>query len=117
MVQQMMRNDPNISPMLRQYMESMSSNPAMLQQMTQRMQDPAVQAQMRQAMAANGGAGGMPGMNMPGMNIPGAANSTAGSTTNNNNNSAAAPPPQNDQGQTEDDMIAEAIRRSLEGNN
>ena len=57
MIQQMMQNDPNISPMMRQQMEAMSNNPAMLQQMTQRMQDPTVQAQLRQAMAANSGGG------------------------------------------------------------
>jgi len=115
MVQQMMRNDPNVSPMLRQYMETMANNPAMLQQVTQRMQDPAVRAQMQQAMQNGGMPGGMGGMG-GGMGMPPAANANAGSTTN-----ASAPPqpprqPQNDQGQTEEEMIAEAVRRSLEDN-
>mmetsp|Transcript_11635 Transcript_11635/g.29434 ORF Transcript_11635/g.29434 Transcript_11635/m.29434 type:complete len:419 (-) Transcript_11635:48-1304(-) len=111
MVQQMMRNDPNVSPMMRQYMETMANNPAMLQQMTQRLQDPTVRAQMQQAMQQ----GGMPGMGMgemPGMGgMPGAGTSLAPSSR-----PAPPPPPQNDQGQTEEEMIAEAIRRSLEDN-
>jgi len=120
MVQQMMRNDPNVSPMLRQYMETMANNPAMLQQVAQRMQDPAVRAQMQQAMQNGGMPGGMGGMGGGGgMGMPPAANANAGSTTN-----ASAPPqqqqpprqPQNDQGQTEEEMIAEAVRRSLEDN-
>ncbi|OEU12743.1 hypothetical protein FRACYDRAFT_243999 [Fragilariopsis cylindrus CCMP1102] len=119
MIQQMMQNDPNISPMMRQQMEAMSNNPAMLQQMTQRMQDPTVQAQLRQAMAANGGGGGANGGGGP------MGGGMGGMMPNSNNDAgAAAPPaqqqqqqlqpPRNDTNQTEDDMIAEAIRRSLE---
>lgn len=115
MVQQLMRNDPNVSPMMRQYMETMANNPAVQQQMsqrmTQRMQDPAIQARLRAAMQS----GDIPGMG----GMAGMAPSTGGSGTN----AAAAatpqqppPPPQNDQGQTEDEMMAEAIRRSLEDN-
>jgi len=112
MVQQMMRNNPDISPSMRQDMATLSNNPAMLQQMTQRMQDPAVQAQMRQAMSAagNGGGGGGGGGGMGNMMMP------------NSNATGAAPVQQqqqqrgNDSNQTEDEMIAEAIRRSLEDN-
>eukprot|EP00531_Pseudo-nitzschia_arenysensis_P010149 CAMPEP_0116127908 /NCGR_PEP_ID=MMETSP0329-20121206/7082_1 /TAXON_ID=697910 /ORGANISM="Pseudo-nitzschia arenysensis, Strain B593" /LENGTH=419 /DNA_ID=CAMNT_0003622021 /DNA_START=124 /DNA_END=1383 /DNA_ORIENTATION=+ len=109
MVQQMMQNDPNVSPMLRQYMETMANNPAMLQQMAQRMQDPAVRAQLQRAMQQGGipGMGGMPGMG----SMPGTGNAPASSSR-----PAPPPPPQNDQGQTEEEMIAEAIRRSLEDN-
>lgn len=104
MVQEMMRNDPNVSPMMRQYMETMSNNPAMLQQLSQRMQDPAVRAQLQRAMQQ----GGMPGMGgMP----SGASQQPASSQQQ-----ARPPPPQNDHGQTEEEMIAEAIRRSLQDN-
>jgi len=114
MVQQMMRNNPDISPSMRQDMETLSNNPAALQQITQRMQDPAVQAQMRQAMSAagNGNAGGGMGGGMGGM----------GNMMMPNNNATGAAPVQqqrqrgNDSNQTEDEMIAEAIRRSLEDN-
>jgi len=110
MVQQMMRNNPDISPSMRQDMATLSNNPAMLQQMTQRMQDPAVQAQMRQAMSAAGNSGGGGGM---------------GNTMMPNSNATGVAPVQqqqqqqqrgNDSNQTEDEMIAEAIRRSLEDN-
>jgi len=110
MIQQMMRNDPNASPMMRQYMETMANNPAMLQQMTQRMQDPAVRAQLQRAMQS----GTMPGMGGMG-GMPGAGAGTA-PTANAENATAPPPQPQNDQGQTEAEMIAEAIRRSLEDN-
>lgn len=102
MVQEMMRNNPNVSPMMRQHLDTMANNPAMLQQMTQQMQNPAVRARLQQAMQQ----GGMPGMGgMPGTNPTPRAQA-----------SAPPPQPQNDEGQTEEEMIAEAIRRSLEDN-
>lgn len=98
-----MRNDPNVSPMLRQYMETMANNPAMLQQVAQQMQDPTVRAQIQRDMQQ----GGMPEMgSMPG----------TGTTPASSSRPAPPPPPRNDQGQTEEEMIAEAIRRSLEDN-
>ena len=113
MLQNMIRNDPNISPMVRQQMETMANNPAMLQQMMQRMQDPAVRAQFQRAMQSGGGMGMPSGAGMPSMGMPPTA-------SNNNNTSnptvAPNPPPRDDQGQTEEEMIAEAIRRSLEDN-
>lgn len=98
MMQQMLRNDPNITPMMRQHMERLSANPAMMQQMASQMQNPTVQAQLRQAMTQNGT-----------------------TTTGAEGNEGAAQQQQqggggdgNDQSQTEDEMIAEAIRRSLQ---
>ena len=98
MMQQMLRNDPNITPIMRQQMERMSANPAMMQQMASQMQNPTVQAQLRQAMTQNGT-----------------------TTTGAEGNEGAAQQQQqggggdgNDQSQTEDEMIAEAIRRSLQ---
>lgn len=105
MVQEMMRNDPNVSPMMRQYMETMANNPAMLQQLSQRMQDPAVRAQLQRAMQQQGGMPGMGGM-------PSGASQQPASSQQ----PARPPPPQNDHGQTEEEMIAEAIRRSLQDN-
>lgn len=113
MVQQMIQNDPNVSPMLRNSMQQLASNPAMLNQLSQMMSDPAMRSRMQSMMAAGGG--GMPGMGgmgmggMPGMAPPAPSNPI---NNNNNNNSNGG----NDQDQTEEEMIAEAIRRSLEEN-
>ena len=104
-----MQNDPNMTPMMRQYMETMANNPEMLRQVTQRMQDPAVRAQMEQAMRMGGGMPGMGGM-------PRAPQAPASSSSSSSQPTARPPPPQNDHGQTEEEMIAEAIRRSLQDN-
>jgi len=116
MFQQMMRNDPNIPPMLRQ----MVNDPAMMRQMAQQMRNPAVQAQMRQAMSGIGGSmmgssgdGGRIGNNMSTSTVAG---TNIAPMASNNNAASSTQQSGNDQDQTEDDMIAEAIRRSLEDN-
>ena len=81
----------------------------MMNQVTQMMNDPMMRTQMEALMRTNGAEGfrGMGNNNMgamPNMNMP---NNTVNPT--NRNNSEV-----NDHDQTEDDMIAEAIRRSLE---
>jgi hypothetical protein len=113
MVQQMIQNDPNIPPHVRQSIQSLGSNPAMMNQLSQMMNDPMVRSQMQSALGSGGGipnmGGGIP--NMMGNPAPGSNNNNATSnntTTSNANNSG------NDQSQTEEEMIAEAIRRSLE---
>lgn len=111
-VQNMMQNDPRLNnPQMRQAMDSLASNPEMLNQVSSMMRDPAMQAQMQQMMQQ----GGMPGMNMPaGMGgpptpqVPNNTNASGASQPNNNNNSG-----ENDEEMTEEEMIAEAIRRSL----
>jgi hypothetical protein len=107
MVQQMIQNDPNISPMHRNAMQQLAQNPAMLNQLSEMMQDPSMRAQMENMAAAGGGMppGGMGGMMPPDMG--GAGNPPAPQPGN-------ALPPRNDQDQTEEEMIAEAIRRSLD---
>lgn len=129
MVQQMIQNDPNVPPHVRQAMQQMANNPQMMQQVSQMMADPMIRQQMEAAMRSSGtaGGGGFPafggGMpnnnnnnNMPGMfggaSGSGMSNSSNSGTTNggNNNNN------NNDQSQTEEEMIAEAIRRSLQDN-
>jgi len=117
MVQNMMRNDPRFAnnPMMQQSLEQMANNPQMLQQISQMMQDPNAQRQMQQMqqmMGSGAGAGGMPpfGGGMPPFGGGAAAGGSGG---------AGAPPAQgdaNDSDQTEEEMIAEAIRRSLEEN-
>eukprot|EP00980_Cylindrotheca_fusiformis_P019851 scaffold6966_cov112-Cylindrotheca_fusiformis.AAC.29 len=126
MVQQMIQNDPNIPPHARQAMQSLSNNPAMMNQLSQMMMnDPMVRNQMMQSMGGTGMPGGggggtmMPNL-MPGMSSMGGNaaannnnnNSNANNTNNNNNNNTGGEG--NDESTTEDEMIAEAIRRSLE---
>ena len=102
MVQQMIQNDPNVPPMLRQSINQLASNPAMINQLSQMLRDPGARSQI-EAMArnhANGGVGAVGGE---------IANSQQGQLGHSSN-----PVPATDQDQTEEEMIAEAIRRSLE---
>lgn len=116
MVQQMIQNDPNVPPHVRNAMQQLGNNPAMLNQLSAMMSDPMMQAQL-QTMMASGGIPGVGGANpMMGGNY---SRPPAQPSTNNNNNSTAATnnnnnSQMNDQQQTEEEMIAEAIRRSLE---
>jgi hypothetical protein len=98
--------------MLRESIQQLSSNPAMLNQMATMMADPNARSQIQNMMANGGaGAGGMPGMpGMPGM---------GGGGMNNQNQQQQPPsnggaPAPSDSSQTEEEMIAEAIRRSME---
>ena len=114
MMQEMIRNNPNITPQMRSQFEMIASNSAMIDQIAQQMQNPAAMVQMQAMMNARGGAGGL-GAGMPGTGATnpgtfGGPAPPAGGTAPNGN-----PPAQgNDQDQTEEEMIAEAIRRSLE---
>jgi hypothetical protein len=113
MVQEMIRNNPNISPQMRSQFEAITSNPAMMDQIARQMQNPAAMEQMQAMMNARGGAGGfgggMPGTGAGAGSFGGTAPTPEGTTQINQ------PPAQgNDQDQTEEEMIAEAIRRSLE---
>jgi hypothetical protein len=116
MMQEMMRNNPNIPPHMRQQMETIVNNPAMIDQIARQMQNPAMRAQMDAMMTARGS-----GTNMSGL-MPSTSPNGAGSIGGNNNTtigtsplpSGPRPSQGNDQDQTEEEMIAEAIRRSLE---
>mmetsp|Transcript_52493 Transcript_52493/g.127103 ORF Transcript_52493/g.127103 Transcript_52493/m.127103 type:complete len:475 (-) Transcript_52493:2173-3597(-) len=127
MVQNMLQNDPSVPPQMRQHMEQLTNNPQMLDMMAQSMQDPMVRSQMAQAMAmrgsmgpsAPGGFGGMPSnFGSPSAAAapaaaPGAqlSSSTQQSQQQGGGNGRSGG---GDTNQTEEDMIAEAIRRSLE---
>ncbi|KAG7364060.1 PUB domain containing protein [Nitzschia inconspicua] len=119
MIQQMMQNNPNVTPMMRQQIETIANNPAMIDQIAQQMQNPVMRAQIEAMMAADGARTGIPGF-MPNASMGGNANpsgtiTTTTTTTTTTVPRQAVPPPQgNDQDQTEEEMIAEAIRRSLE---
>jgi hypothetical protein len=129
MIQNMIRADPNVSPMVGAYLEQMANNPSMMEEVTRRMQDPTVRAQLQQAMrgVGGGGAGGMmPGMMGGGVMGPDGTTINRGNVANSSPYSTQPrpnpPPPPHQQQQgggsdedlTEDEMIAEAIRRSLE---
>jgi len=120
MVQQMMRNDPRFAnnPMAQQAMDQLASNPQMLSEVAQLMRDPNMQQQM-QAMMQQQGAGGMPPMggfgNVAGpMGAGTAAQAPQQQSPNQGQSSGNADA--NDEEMTEDQMIAEAIRRSLQDN-
>lgn len=115
MVQNMMRNDPRFAnnPQMQQSLEQMANNPQMLQQLSQMMSDPNMQQQMQSMMGAGGGMGGAGG-GMGGMPPFGGANPGAGNNANANSGAGQQQSGPNDQSQTEEEMIAEAIRRSLE---
>jgi hypothetical protein len=108
MVQQLIQNDPNIPPMQRNMMQQLASNPAMLDQLSTMMSNPAMMSRMQSMM----GAGGMPGMPPRFPTQPPLAGASSGNNDATNANRSAG----NDQAQTEDEMIAEAIRRSLQDN-
>jgi hypothetical protein len=115
MMQEMMRNNPNIPPSMRQQMETIVNNPAMIDQIARQMQNPAMRAHMEAMMATRGSGTTMPGF-MPSTTPSG--DGSMGGTTNNlissTSSSRSRPSQGNDQDQTEEEMIAEAIRRSLE---
>jgi hypothetical protein len=119
----MLRNDPSVPPEVRQQFEMLANNPAMLDSLTQRFQDPAMRSQIEAAMASGAAAsrGGMgigPAWNQM-MNSGGGAGGGGGGggvPSNTNTSSSSANNGVNDQEQTEEEMIAEAIRRSLEEN-
>ena len=76
------------------------------------MSNPNTRQQIQNLMGSRGmGGGGVGGGAMPNFGGMGGAPTNTANATNNNNNAA---PQGNDQDQTEEDMIAEAIRRSLE---
>lgn len=141
MVQQTMQNDPRFAnnPMLRQSLSTLASDPQMMNRLTTMMSDPSMRQQMSQMMnnpqmaqqmansmgggAGGGAAGANPGGAAGGMTpdrmrqMMQAMNSGAGAPQPGN---PPAPPQQNpgggnatDQDMTEEEMIAEAIARSL----
>lgn len=117
MVQQMMRNDPRFAnnPMMQQVMQDIANNPALASQMSQMMSDPNMMRQMQAMMQQQGGRG-FPGAMFPPMGSTGTANTGAGQQQPSNAGGGApgSSSSQNDQEMTEEEMIAEAIRRSLQ---
>lgn len=142
MVQNMMRNDPRIAndPQAQQALNALQNNPEMISQMQQMMSDPTMRANMTRMMqqqqqsgAGAGGANPFGGNAGPddmrrqmeqfqrmsqqfgdgggGNASGGGAGAPSASNQNGNNGSNG----QNDNEMTEEEMIAEAIRRSLGG--
>jgi hypothetical protein len=101
-------------------MEDMVNNPALLDLMARGMRNPAMRARLETAMTAQGFGPSMSG-SIPVSTSPSGTGSMAGTNTNipispsSSSSTVPRPPSQgNDQDQTEEDMIAEALRRSLE---
>ena len=107
MVQNMIRNDPRLrdNPMVDQLM----NNPAMLQQVSQAMQNPAMAQRMQQVAAdvARGGFQGGFGSAPSASNSSVPSNGGSGGTGNQQRG-------ESDEQTIEEEMIAEAIRRSLQ---
>mmetsp|Transcript_27215 Transcript_27215/g.31057 ORF Transcript_27215/g.31057 Transcript_27215/m.31057 type:complete len:400 (-) Transcript_27215:190-1389(-) len=99
LVQNMLRNNPRFanSPM-RQHLDQMANNPQLLQQVSHLMQNPDLMNMMMN-MGALSGMGGL--AEMPSQSQQDVGNGSEG----------------NDQEMTEEEMIQEAIRRSLNENN
>lgn len=136
MVQNMMRNDPRFAndPMAQQALDALQNNPEMISQVTQMMSDPTMRANMTRMMQqqqsgagganAFGGNGGPDDMRRQ-MEQFQRMSQQFGGASNNNTSGAGAPSASNQNGNngsnsqsdgqmTEEEMIAEAIRRSLE---
>lgn len=134
-VQNMMRNDPRLAnnPMALQALDELQRNPQMMQQVQQMIADPSMRENMsrmmQQQQSQQSGAGGAPpfgGNNQNEMlrqmeqfqrmsqsfnNSNSSSGAGAPSTAPNHGNNASTS--QNDDEMTEEEMIAEAIRRSL----
>lgn len=125
-----MRNDPRFSsnPMLQQVMDELTNNPLAAQQVASMMSDPAMRSMMDQAMrqAGGGGAGlgGLPpwGSGGVGGGIGGVGGAGPAAGFPPSRPAGGAPSQQrqqqpggaSDEDLTEEEMIAEAIRRSLQ---
>jgi len=104
MVQNMIRNDPRFAnnPMLQQSIEQLANNPEMMSQMSQMMNDPAMRSRMQAMM---GGTGGMPGGGIMPPTQP-----SAQQVRQQRTDTAVE---MSDQEMTEEEMLQEAIQRSL----
>lgn len=128
MVQTMMRNDPRLSsdPMLRQVMDEITNNPMAAQQLASMMSDPTMRSMMDQAMrqggaAAAAGAGGGGAVGLGGLPWGGAGAGLGGLPPSRSPGGGVPSQQQqrqrgaaSDEDLTEEEMIAEAIRRSLQ---
>jgi len=99
--------------MLQQSLEQLSNNPMMAQQLSQIMRDPNMQRQMQTMMGAGGEAdAGLRGMSPLG--ATGASNNNGMGSGQRQGAPSDGAGNDNDEDLTEEQMIAEAIRRSLE---
>jgi hypothetical protein len=117
MVQQMIRDDPRFAndPTLQAFMQQFASNPAMSSQIAQMMRDPLMQREIQARMMSQGGGGGgvplMAGLGHTGMGGGGSSTSQPRQGPIHQRQSASDDA---DEELTEEEMIAEAIRRSLQ---
>ena len=115
MLHQFMQNDPRFAnnPMARESLRQLQSNPQMLEQASRMMSDPQTRNHMMNLVRQSGGMT----WNQNG-NVTGRSTSSNGTTGNNNGNSqnSGNNPTSNggDREMTEEEMIQEAIRRSME---
>jgi len=98
MVQQIMQNDPRFSgnPMVQNSIDQLASNPQLIQQLSEYMRDPGMRSRMQNLMSGSTG---------PAMQ-PGAAQAVSSGQNEHNQG-------QSDEAMTEEEMLQEAIQRSL----
>jgi len=119
MLHQIMQNDPRFAnnPMARESLRQLQSNPQMLEQVSRMMSNPQTMNQMLH-LARQSGPGGMAWNNHGNNNTTGRTNASNGTTgTNNGNSLSSGNNPTSNSGEremTEEEMIQEAIRRSME---
>jgi ubiquilin len=115
MLHQLMQNDPRFAnnPMARESLRQLQSNPQMLEQASRMMSDPQTRNHMMNLVRQSGGMAWNQNAN-----VTGRSNSINGTTGNNNGNSQnSGNNPTSNAGEremTEEEMIQEAIRRSME---
>lgn len=135
MVQNMMRNDPRFAnnPMAQRALDELQRNPEMLSQVSQMMSDPTMRANMNRMMEQQQQQSGAGGANPFGgggtddmrrqmeqfqrmsqqLGGGGSGSGTGAPSTSNQSGNNGSNNGQNDNEMTEEEMIAEAIRRSL----
>jgi hypothetical protein len=108
MIQSMIRNDPQFAnnPMLQNMLTELAANPQLAAQLSGMMRDPMVRRQVDQLRNTHGG-------QIPLNNITQMPTGRAPASTNNQPTTSTQSSSQ-DADQTEEELIAEAIRRSLQ---
>lgn len=121
MLQQMMEHDPRIAnnPMARESLRQLQNNPQLLEQVSRMMSDPQTMRQVTSMMQQSGGPIGYQGFSNTGAS--GRSNTSTGNSNGTNTNSNTRSTNTNttgsggeDSDMTEEEMIQEAIRRSMQ---
>lgn len=120
MIQEAMRNDPRMAsdPMMQQAMQAIATNPALASQVSEMMRDPSVlqhmQSMMQQQASSSGGTTNLMPPTFPPVGRMPQQQATAPGPPQPSSSQQQGAPVSSDEDLTEEEMIAEAIRRSLQ---